>query len=448
MENTKPLAIDFSRFAFCESSDVVSNGPAPKKSKSSSTVDDSNSIGKSGKIHRDEWDQPKPIGLKELYTTSQNLERPLKMLIVGHNPSCQSWNKGHYYANPSNRMWPLLANAGIVPSGFRAADDQRCPAECGIGFTDVMCNLAETNSAMVTTASILSNKTAFFRRLTQHIERASLATGIPVEYCYPRVIAFAGVRQWKALFPPNYFLRKKSSIPTDHSQPSVLSHFHSFSRSDTLGHSNGDDNITEKSVQNSYRECSTITGKNRKPHNWENNSNSNSDSADLLSSQSHAQSQSQSPYGIQNDRPDGWPVSLNKSMVYLLPSSSGAAAMTNEERLAPYMALGKLLRDPEYEWESGQGLTCLLGKSKSCIGDKGKHETVDEESAGFANGIVVTTQSFPKLDCSRKRPYKEEESLSAAAGTSENCEQQNFQELLTPVRSSLGTSAEAAIILT
>lgn len=39
---------------------------------------------------------------------TQQYERPLRLLIVGQNPSEMSWTLKHHYANPANRMWSLL----------------------------------------------------------------------------------------------------------------------------------------------------------------------------------------------------------------------------------------------------------------------------------------------------------------------------------------------------
>ena len=64
-------------------------------------------------------------------------EWPLRLIVVGHNPSEKAWELGHYYANPSNRMWKILSANGIVPPGFVASDDDDCPIKCGVGFTDV-----------------------------------------------------------------------------------------------------------------------------------------------------------------------------------------------------------------------------------------------------------------------------------------------------------------------
>lgn len=66
-------------------------------------------------------------------------EWPLRVIIVGHNPSEKAWELGHYYGNPSNRMWKLLSAAGIVPPNFTASNDDDCPITCGVGFTDVVC---------------------------------------------------------------------------------------------------------------------------------------------------------------------------------------------------------------------------------------------------------------------------------------------------------------------
>lgn len=30
-------------------------------------------------------------------------DAPLRLIIVGHNPSEHAWKSGHYYSNPSNR---------------------------------------------------------------------------------------------------------------------------------------------------------------------------------------------------------------------------------------------------------------------------------------------------------------------------------------------------------
>ncbi len=49
-------------------------------------------------------------------------------------------------------------------------------------------------------------------------------------------------------------------------------------------------------------------------------------------------------YGCQGDlRPPGWPFSTNDCRVFVLTSSSGAAALTNVQREAPYIKLAEEL---------------------------------------------------------------------------------------------------------
>lgn len=45
---------------------------------------------------------------------------------------------GHYYANPSNRMWPILIKTGMAPDPKKGCkNDDVMPEAVGIGFTDV-----------------------------------------------------------------------------------------------------------------------------------------------------------------------------------------------------------------------------------------------------------------------------------------------------------------------
>src|SRR5690242_12567050 len=57
---------------------------------------------------------------------------------IGHNPSEHAWHTGHYYSNPSNRMWPILIKTGIAPAGTTGCEaDDSMPGAVGVGFTDV-----------------------------------------------------------------------------------------------------------------------------------------------------------------------------------------------------------------------------------------------------------------------------------------------------------------------
>eukprot|EP00752_Nemacystus_decipiens_P005251 g4765.t1 len=257
--------------------------------------------------------QKTPKGLIEKYRSPGELEWPLRLIIIGHNPSEKAWELGHYYGNPSNRMWKLLSAAGIVPPNFTASNDDDCPITCGVGFTDVGFSIPGTVSSEFGKKELHSWRSGFYARLHAHAERAAAvvagespaaavgaettgvnrvtpeegggavrekgeaaAAKVQIEDGYPKVVAFAGKRQWEELF-----FDASAKV-----------------KAQTKGGKNG-----------TFR------------------------------------------FGLQPAalRPPGWPFPAGQTELFVVPSSSGAAAMTTAVREAPYRALGDHL--------SGQGWT-------------------------------------------------------------------------------------------
>ncbi|WP_372839090.1 mismatch-specific DNA-glycosylase [Phaeovulum sp.] len=60
----------------------------------------------------------------------------LDLLFCGTAPGLTSAARGHYYARPGNRFWPMLAETGMTPRLFRPDEDHRLPA-LGLGLTDL-----------------------------------------------------------------------------------------------------------------------------------------------------------------------------------------------------------------------------------------------------------------------------------------------------------------------
>jgi hypothetical protein len=58
------------------------------------------------------------------------------VLFCGTAPGRASARAGHYYANPGNRFWALLAETGLTPRRLRADEDHLLPA-WGLGLTDL-----------------------------------------------------------------------------------------------------------------------------------------------------------------------------------------------------------------------------------------------------------------------------------------------------------------------
>jgi TDG/mug DNA glycosylase family protein len=61
----------------------------------------------------------------------------LAVLLVGINPSLWSGWSGYHFANPNNRLWPVLHGAGLTPRRLRP-DDTDALLECGIGITNLV----------------------------------------------------------------------------------------------------------------------------------------------------------------------------------------------------------------------------------------------------------------------------------------------------------------------
>lgn len=178
-------------------------------------------------------------------------ERPLRLLLIGHNPSTHAWASGYPYSNPSNRFWKLMRGAGLVPPDFLPHHADTAPELLGLGITDVGC-VPGSDAATFKRAEMLAWRADLYERLRAHLARCA-AWGAAEHACAPRVVAFTGKRQWASLFQP------------------PLSGF---------------------------------------------------------------------AHGVQACRPPGWPLP-KETEVWVLPSSSGRAVMSAQEREGPYMELGK-----------------------------------------------------------------------------------------------------------
>jgi len=65
------------------------------------------------------------------------LARDLDVVFVGYNPSRLAWRTGHHYANPGNRFYHLLHDAGLTPRRFAPAECRDLP-RLGIGLADLL----------------------------------------------------------------------------------------------------------------------------------------------------------------------------------------------------------------------------------------------------------------------------------------------------------------------
>ncbi|OCT10670.1 mismatch-specific DNA-glycosylase [Paenibacillus pectinilyticus] len=73
----------------------------------------------------------------ELAAISDHIRKDLQILFVGYNPSIRSGQTGHHYANPNNRFYRILFQAGITPRLYKPQEDGDM-IHIGYGFTNIV----------------------------------------------------------------------------------------------------------------------------------------------------------------------------------------------------------------------------------------------------------------------------------------------------------------------
>ncbi len=111
----------------------------------------------------------------ELAAISDHIAEGLRILFVGYNPSIRSGETGHHYANPSNRFYRILLQAGLTPRLYKPQEDGDL-LEIGYGFTNIVARPS------LTAAEI----TAVEYREGRHILREK------IESYRPKVVCFVG----------------------------------------------------------------------------------------------------------------------------------------------------------------------------------------------------------------------------------------------------------------
>lgn len=66
-----------------------------------------------------------------------HIKEDLDLLFVGFNPSVRSGETGHHYANPNNRFWRIIHEAGLTPRKYQPIEDHTL-LELGYGFTNIV----------------------------------------------------------------------------------------------------------------------------------------------------------------------------------------------------------------------------------------------------------------------------------------------------------------------
>jgi hypothetical protein len=305
-----------------------------------------------------------PPGLDELYVTPGSLELPLNLLIVGHNPSHESWTKGHYYANPSNRMWSLLRKAQLVPSNYLCSSDSLCPLNCRIGFTDLLIKVPETDSSKLSKSQLFQERFSFYERVIGHCRRvrANLLLGEAKEGKEKEGEGQReegkgqreGQRQEETVKVVKDVI--EDDTETEETEETEAVKEKKEKEKGEVVVEKEEEEMEQKERQKDTK-SSLSPGLHLPEALIDSPQLSVSYSPTIIafagirqwkclfpfSSHEHKKDY-RTCYGIQTVYPPDWPKELSSSLIYLLPSTSGAAPMTVSEREDPYLALGSLIR--------------------------------------------------------------------------------------------------------
>lgn len=119
--------------------------------------------------------------MSQLHPIPDHLANELNILFVGFNPSVRSSETGHHYANPRNRFWTILEQAGITDRRYQAEEDQDL-LQSGIGFTNIVARPTKT-AAEITPAEYAEGREQLLKKL-QHYQ--------------PRCVCFVGKGVYEA----------------------------------------------------------------------------------------------------------------------------------------------------------------------------------------------------------------------------------------------------------
>ncbi|WNR43542.1 mismatch-specific DNA-glycosylase [Paenibacillus roseipurpureus] len=110
-----------------------------------------------------------------LAAISDHVRKNLQILFVGYNPSIRSGETGHHYANPNNRFYRILYQAGITPRLYKPQEDGDM-LDIGYGFTNIVARPS------LTAAEITAEEYREGRILLKQ----------KIEYYRPKLVCFVG----------------------------------------------------------------------------------------------------------------------------------------------------------------------------------------------------------------------------------------------------------------
>lgn len=112
---------------------------------------------------------------KELKPIPDHLAEGLTVLFVGYNPSIRSSETGHHYANPNNRFWNIIHQAGLTPRKYQPHEDGDL-IQLGYGFTNIVPRPTRT-AAEITKEEYAEGREQLIRKLKKYRPKAVCFVG-------------------------------------------------------------------------------------------------------------------------------------------------------------------------------------------------------------------------------------------------------------------------------
>ncbi|MBA4495202.1 mismatch-specific DNA-glycosylase [Paenactinomyces guangxiensis] len=106
----------------------------------------------------------------------------LNLLFVGFNPSLMSGETGHHYANPHNRFWKILYQAGLTPRLYKAEEDGEL-LRLGYGLTNIV-SRPTRSAAEITREEYKDGKEKLKRRIEKYCPKMVCFVGKGVYLAY------------------------------------------------------------------------------------------------------------------------------------------------------------------------------------------------------------------------------------------------------------------------
>lgn len=110
-----------------------------------------------------------------MFSIPDHLGYDLAVLFIGFNPSIRSGETGHHYANPSNRFWKILYDAGLTPRKYKPQEDGEL-LKLGYGFTNIVSRPTKT-AAEITKEEYKTGRLKLMSLLQEYRPKAACFVG-------------------------------------------------------------------------------------------------------------------------------------------------------------------------------------------------------------------------------------------------------------------------------